>query len=730
MLSVSARHQSGRGRRRVKTIGCDRMSDQTQVCKHELTCYYINNSFFGCQKCLAKGKLTNLSRNVKKNHSPTLPSGSSELAMSDGDAELKAQENLINKVIRSNLSGVISDPSIHEGVKEFMQNAQTAVKILAENNKKHVSEKLSFEEKFNLIQEKNAQVVSGLQSQIDELNKRNTSVKDKNGTQFNTGVPKKAIQSKLNFQPAKKGQLNPSNTQLRHKVGGNKFQQLQDEVETDKDGDISSEDDEDSYNSDPEFQSKRKQAHKTARIFKRKREQSNSDSTPENAKVNNQPKESVSRVTSKEGALGENSSYTSKPAKKLLPPPPIKVLGVDDYIKLNNLLLRKEIKKDDFMVRFISTDVWKVNPKTDAVAKLIIETLKEENALNEKVQYYTHVDKNLRDIKVICKGLHPSVPEEDIVEDLKEKGFNVKKATCLMKRVPIEEEKGKKLAKKPGQSTLEEVLVDSNKTADPILETSPMETNLNAASSHSDNGIQTQTQFVEDKDYKAKTKLIKIPVHQLDFDYQEDIEKIYKIKGILSIAVKIEPIKVRTDKIIQCRRCQSFNHSANQCGKQARCVKCAGKHWTADCIFAKRIINPKCANCGVIGHPASYRGCPFAKEMQADRNNLLIKKKKGDTVINSEKFPPLPMKGKGKNKTIAKRTENFAGFHTGQMAQPQKNVSYAEKVSGGNKEPDNEVIKQLLKTIESQRKQIEEMSKRMARFESLFFKTIDNSDDE
>lgn len=45
--------------------------------------------------------------------------------------------------------------------------------------------------------------------------------------------------------------------------------------------------------------------------------------------------------------------------------------------------------------------------------------------------------------------------------------------------------------------------------------------------------------------------------------------------------VKIEPIKVKNKNIIQCKRCKSYGHSQAYCWKQARCVKCAGKHLTA-----------------------------------------------------------------------------------------------------------------------------------------------------
>ena len=87
-------------------------------------------------------------------------------------------------------------------------------------------------------------------------------------------------------------------------------------------------------------------------------------------------------------------------------------------------------------------------------------------------------------------------------------------------------------------------------------------------------------------------ELIKIPVHQISFNHDEDLENIYKISGICHTIVKFEPMKNTSNKIPQCKRCQSFGHTLNYCQKQARCVKCAGKHLTRDCTCAKKNINP------------------------------------------------------------------------------------------------------------------------------------------
>lgn len=69
-------------------------------------------------------------------------------------------------------------------------------------------------------------------------------------------------------------------------------------------------------------------------------------------------------------------------------------------------------------------------------------------------------------------------------------------------------------------------------------------------------------------------------------------------------------------KVVQCRRCQAFNHASNNCNRDPRCVKCGGEHITGDCDKAPkgtRIENPKCANCGG-SHLANSQECEVYKK--------------------------------------------------------------------------------------------------------------------
>lgn len=66
--------------------------------------------------------------------------------------------------------------------------------------------------------------------------------------------------------------------------------------------------------------------------------------------------------------------------------------------------------------------------------------------------------------------------------------------------------------------------------------------------------------------------------------------------------------------VVQCKNCQHFRHTAKNCSRRFRCVKCTEEHRPGECpidIFPRDDPNrkkPTCVNCGK-DHPASYRGC-------------------------------------------------------------------------------------------------------------------------
>ena len=131
----------------------------------------------------------------------------------------------------------------------------------------------------------------------------------------------------------------------------------------------------------------------------------------------------------------------------------------------------------------------------------------------------------------------------------------------------------------------------------------------------------------------------------LTFDKSDNIDDIYRIKTILSIVVRIEPMRRNLKMIPQCKRCQGFNHTQMYCKNEPRCVKCAGNHLSQVCGVNKQ-TSATCANCKGK-HPANYRGCEVAKELQKRRDALL-------KPINAKSKPQTKPKRKNAQEKVGK----------------------------------------------------------------------------
>ena len=482
--------------------------------------------------------------------------------------------------------------------------------------------------------------------------------------------PKEAVDSDKEKEKKKK-KKNANKETPKHQNSG-KFEILQIDPETDED--FSSGDWPD-YNSDPEYQSKRRTASRKAKqSAKRKRnDHSSSDSAP-GADKSQKFKENSTENTGEIKSDPNNVDNAKKDKdKKVLPPPPIKVIGIKEFAEIK-CLLKEASDTEDYNLRFLGSETWRINPSNEDSYRKISEKLNEKG-----VQWYSHSNKNTRNIKVLCKGLPPSITEEEIVSDLLTKNFKIKSAVCLRKRI----EKQQKKPEKPANTT--------NPPAEGSIPT-PQATPSDAAS---------ETQIAKPiKEFE----LVKIPVHQLDFDHTESIENIFKIKAIAHTLVRMEPVKTDNKIVPQCKRCQAFSHTTNFCRKNPRCVKCAGKHLSSECMYKGRISNPKCVNCGAIGHPASYRGCPFAKDFQVARKKQLQAKK---SPPDPKSFPTL-----GKNKTV-------------KFVPPKKlEKSFAQALSDNISKPsaggDNSaaLISTLLQTIENLNTQLRILTEKVSKLET------------
>ena len=98
------------------------------------------------------------------------------------------------------------------------------------------------------------------------------------------------------------------------------------------------------------------------------------------------------------------------------------------------------------------------------------------------------------------------------------------------------------------------------------------------------------------------------------------VPNLTKINRLAQQVVRWEPL--RRKGIYQCRNCQGLMHTSANCKLPYKCVKCADNHTPGQCPI-KDIVDKdklKCVNCESVGHPASYKGCPFIKFTQELRN--------------------------------------------------------------------------------------------------------------
>lgn len=209
-----------------------------------------------------------------------------------------------------------------------------------------------------------------------------------------------------------------------------------------------------------------------------------------------------------------------------------------------------------------SNNIWKINVDNSESYRSVTSELNEQ-----EVQWHTYEDKASRPIKVMARGLHSTCDEKEIITDLQQEGFLILDAKNILQNERIEKENGDIIIKKRA-----------------------------------------------------------LPLFMLSFDNKESIEKIYALKKIMNIIVKIEPLRKNSSMILQCKRCQAFGHTKGYCNKDPACVKCAGRHFTKNCTIGKD-VKAKCVNCREA-HPASYRGCQIAKMHQQRKNKQLLTQRK------------------------------------------------------------------------------------------------------
>lgn len=293
--------------------------------------------------------------------------------------------------------------------------------------------------------------------------------------------------------------------------------------------------------------------------------------------------------------------------------------------------MMKAVTDKSYSITSLNNDVWKLNTTDSDSYRNLTKKLNEE-----KIQWYTYEDKHNRPIKIMVRGLHPTCSSEEIKLDLEENGFNIINAVNIIKK--------EKIIDKHGNTTI-------NKRG--------------------------------------------LPLFMLTFDNKENIKKVYDIKAILNMKVKIEPLKKNNYLIAQCKKCQGYNHTQKYCGREARCVKCAGKHITGNCPLNIN-IPARCVNCKGQ-HPANYRGCEIARELQKIRDKTRKPEQPKTPVLKIKQIQEQNKPGNSSNK------DGAAG----------QNKLYSEAL----KQKEQTKDKMINTTLETILAQLESINKRLDRQE-------------
>ena len=199
----------------------------------------------------------------------------------------------------------------------------------------------------------------------------------------------------------------------------------------------------------------------------------------------------------------------------------------------------------------------------------------------------------------------------------------------------------------------------------------------------------------------------------LVFDNTEDINKIYGIKQILGIVVKIEALRKVSSLIPQCKRCQGYNHTQRFCQLEPRCVRCAGKHHTKECLKSKD-SSPTCVNCHEH-HPASYRGCEVAKTLQKKRNDTLRLRQGGKNTVRKHWEEPQGL-------PVLKSTQSTTNVEK----EKSTNTTYAQVASENKQEGVEELLKRMINKLDEQDKNIKIILERLHKLETSSKRTAAN----
>lgn len=183
-----------------------------------------------------------------------------------------------------------------------------------------------------------------------------------------------------------------------------------------------------------------------------------------------------------------------------------------------------------------------------------------------------------------------------------------------------------------------------------------------------------------------------------------DTRELFKIRAIDHAIVKFEFLRKPT--VIQCRRCQRFNHSASNCSLPYRCVKCTNTHEPGKCpsTTKKNKFKPKCVNC-LGNHTAN------------DAANCEVFKK----VIASKETKLKATKTIGKQSPAVSKQSSLRSTQT--YPEKNKNNSKGKPIKTNNNENKNISINEF---IESQNKMMSDFMAMIQKNQKQFISNFKN----
>lgn len=155
---------------------------------------------------------------------------------------------------------------------------------------------------------------------------------------------------------------------------------------------------------------------------------------------------------------------------------------------------------------------------------------------------------------------------------------------------------------------------------------------------------------------RHRTSKEPLPLFYVDLGPKSNNRDIFNLKYLNHMKVTFEP-PYKKKEIIQCKRCQRFGHSKNQCHRPFRCVKCGEDHPTSTCKKTKDSV-ATCANCQQK-HPASYRGCVKYKQYKEHFLKIQPKATRANVIKRQTRKPEvdIPLTN---NNTLNKNTPTYA----------------------------------------------------------------------